>query len=412
MAAMTLQSDDATPAPSAPPLDLAVRWLAELDAQLPEAARLRREIHREPRVTGREHDTARLLERFLGVPLRTVADAGRIGRIGPEAGPAVGLRAELDALPVQERTGAEFASVNGAMHACGHDVHMAALAALVRAASRVELPAGLGIVLQPREEGFPSGARDIVRSGTLSELRIERMVAAHVHPGVTPGQAAIGGGFVNAAADEIVITLSGRGGHGGYPHLAADPIAAMGHILVGLPEVVRRVVDPFSPAVVSVGTARSGHGASNVLPSEAEILATMRTTRRGERERVFQAVRDFAQGQAASFGVQAEAELRFIEPVLENDERLAAAAEPWLRRLGIGVAEPLRSLGADDFSFFSELMPSVMCFVGVRTPGLAQQPMLHDAAFLPAEEAIRHCALTLMAGWFAAVETLRPFGVR
>lgn len=387
-------------------VELAARWSAALQRELPAAVALRHDLHATPCLSGEEGAaTARITAHLADlVRFEEVAGTGGIARLGPDAGPAVALRAELDALPIAERTGAAFAAAGAAMHACGHDVHQAALAALVRASAGLDLPVGLVAVLQPREESYPSGALDILREAALERLDVAHVIAAHVHPGVPTGAVAAGSGFINAAADELEVRVEGRGGHGGYPHEGADVVAAIAHIAIALPEVVRRTVSPLHPALISVGTLTAGEGAANVLPAEARLRATMRTTDPADRRRLFDAVQAMAARTAEAFGTRAEAVRIEGEPVLMNDSALALGADDWLARLGVDAAEPLRSLGADDFSYFSEAVPSLMLFVGVETAGQHPQPALHDPRFLPGDESVGDVARALLAGYLAAAE--------
>ncbi|MFV0373943.1 M20 metallopeptidase family protein [Microbacterium sp.] len=391
--------------------DLAGCWSAALERELSAAVALRHDLHRAPCLSGAEHPARDRIAAALGdaVALEPVADSGGVGRLGPERGRAVAVRAELDALPLTERTGAACSATNGAMHACGHDVHQAALVALVRAAAGLDLPVGLVPVLQPREESYPSGARDIVAAGALSRFGVAHMIGAHVHPGVAVSAVAAGAGFVNAAADEIEIRLQGRGGHGAYPHTASDTVAAVAQIAMALPEVVRRAVSPLSPALLSIGTLTAGDGAANVLPAHARILATMRTTDPEDRIRLFHAVRQLADGVAAGFGTVAEVTICEGEPALINDSGLAEGADAWLARLGVDRAEPMRSLGADDFSYFGAAVPSLMMFVGVETEGAADpvdRPSLHDPRFFPSDASVAAVARALLVGYLAAAEAI------
>lgn len=385
-------------------------WLDAVEADLGYAQELRRRIHASPEVSGSEHATAELVSSELSelLALTTIADTGLIGGIGPTEGPAVGIRAELDALPVLERTSASFASTNSAMHACGHDVHMAALVTLLRAIRTVrertgaELPTALVPVFQPREETYPSGALDIVSEQGLADFSIAHMIGVHNHPGVPIGQIAIGDGYINAAADEVHITVHGRGGHGAYPHDAADPVAGVSNIALSLPEIVRRTIGPMSAAVVSVGTIRVGDGAANVLPQTGRISATIRTTSAQERTKIHTAIGTMAEGIALAYGLEAEVELINGEPVLLNDADLAARFAKQTEGLGAQLAAPMRSLGADDFSFFSEAVPSAMSFVGTGQQGAS----LHDATYLPPERSILDVARAMIAGYLAGAESL------
>ena len=222
---------------------LAEALRAALARELDDAVRLRHDLHAHPELSGSEHRTAATVAAAIGAADAPPAGGtGRIIRIGPQSGPCVAIRAELDALPVAERTGVPWASRTGAMHACGHDVHLAALAAVARAARGVRLPAGLLAVLQPREEASPLGAPDIVASDAFAAQQPYAVVGAHLQHQLPPGTVAAAAGTVNAAADEFEIRVDGTGGHAGYPQLAADPVP-VGHQFGRLQPVRGRQAD-------------------------------------------------------------------------------------------------------------------------------------------------------------------------
>ena len=388
---------------------LAERLAALTLDRIPAAVLDRESLHAAPELSGREGGTAAWIADRMPVPMEVVAGTGRIGRIGPTGGPAVALRAELDALPVLEATGAPFAATNGAMHACGHDVHQAALIAVAGAAAalaqEIELPYAFVPFLQPREEAYPSGALDIVRSGALERHGVGAVIAAHVHPRIAVGSVATGKGPTNAAADEIAVIVRGRGGHGAYPHEAANPIPVLSQMVVGLGELLRRAVSPMRPAVFTVGRISAGEIA-NVIPGSGSFAGTLRTMDRADRARVHDAIRQYVEGIAAAHGVEAEVTITLGEPVLENDPELVDLVDARLASFGLTASEPMRSCGADDFSFFSEELPGVMAFVGVETPGADPQPSLHSADFLPDADAVRRLALALVSGYVAACDLL------
>jgi amidohydrolase len=231
--------------------------LASLETEMPRATSLRERLHAHPEPSNAEHGTARLVAEALEAPdVEPVAGTGLITCAGPAEGQAVAVRAELDALPITENTGASFAAQNGFMHACGHDVHMAALAALFRAARRSSLGAPLLALYQPSEETYPSGAEVIVRERALAG-EVAAVVAAHVHPDVPWGSVSVEPGPVNASCDYLRIILEGAGGHGAYPHRARDPILALSHVVVALQSLVSRRLDPMHPGVFSVGWTRA-----------------------------------------------------------------------------------------------------------------------------------------------------------
>src|SRR4051794_9753631 len=214
-------------------MSLGERWRAEVRHELEAAISLRHTLHAEPRVSGDEADTCELVVEALGLDKgRPIATTGRLVEVSAGTDPsarAVVLRTELDALPVVERTNAPWSALNGAMHACGHDVHMAGLVAVARAAARLELPAPLVALLQPREEGAESGARDVVAEGGLHG--VDSVVAAHVQPQLPPHQVSSAGGAVNAATDEFTVTVTGRGGATRHPPTGAGPGAARPSLL-------------------------------------------------------------------------------------------------------------------------------------------------------------------------------------
>jgi amidohydrolase len=311
------------------------------------------------------------------------------------------VRAELDALPIQERTGASFAAENGLMHACGHDVHMAALAALFRAVRRSEdsLPGPLLALYQPSEETYPSGAEAIVREKVrLGE--IGAVVAAHVHPEVPWGCLSVDPGPVNASCDYLRITVEGVGGHGAYPHRARDPILALSHVVIALQSLVSRRLDPMHPGVFSVGWTRAG-SVENVIPELAEAGGTLRALEPQDRGPLREAALEIVETTARAHGCTARVEVTEGEPATVNDDALAATARALLPEAGFELAQPMRSCGSDDFGFYGQLAPALMVFVGLDgAPGTTHFP-LHHPHFLPPPEAVgavaRAQAVTLVA---------------
>lgn len=372
--------------------------------ELPDAERLRRELHAQPSLSGHEQPTLdQLLEALPGGTgaERLAGGAGAVLRIGGP-GPAVGIRAELDALPITEATGVPWAAGAGAMHACGHDVHMAALTALARTLHEVGPPVPMLAVLQPREEGNPSGAVDIISSGVLQANQVQAMAAAHVQPLLQAGEVACAPGVVNASADEFFVTMTGRPGHAAYPHLTRDPVLALAQFVVAVQQLVSRNTDPMQPAVVTVGTMAAGD-ASNAIPGTATASGTMRAVTPAHRDLLDERLREVADGVALAHGCTADVTIVRGEPVLDNDPGLAALTAALLTRLGATVTEPLRTCGADDFAFYGRVAPSLMLFVGTGgQPGSG----LHTATFLPADRAIADVADALLAGYLAGCATI------
>jgi amidohydrolase len=378
---------------------LAAALRAALDGELADAIRLRHDLHAHAELSGAEHRTSAAVAAALdaaGGPV--IGGTGRIVRIGPQSGPSIAVRAELDALPVAEQTGARWASQTGAMHACGHDVHLAALVALARAARKAGLPAGLLAVLQPREEANPLGAPDIVASEAFAANQPRAVIGAHLQHQVPPGTVAATAGTVNAAADEFEIRVEGTGGHAGYPHLAADPVPALCQVVLALQQIVSRRTDPTHAVAVSVGILEAGQ-APNVIPGTATARGSLRALDEADRPAMHTALREIADHICRAHGCRGIVTIEDGEPALVNDEALAAASWPWLRAAGFAVNTSFRSCGADDFAYYARSVPSLMLFVGAGGPFA-----LHHPRFLPDDAAVGQVASAMLAGYLAALD--------
>jgi len=377
---------------------LSAELTAGVAAELDAAIALRHELHAEPDLSGAEERTAQWVAAALGDPAAPqVAGTGRLVRIGPPDGPSVGVRAELDALPVTEQTGVPWAARAGVMHACGHDVHLAALAALGRAARSVELPAALLAVLQPREEVSPSGARDIVASAALPAQQVRAMIGVHLQHALPAGTVAAAPGTVNAATDDFEIIVTGRAGHAGYPHLAVNPVPALCAAVLALQQLASRVADPTHAVVASVGAIEGGR-APNVIPETARALGSLRCLDEADRPLLHRSLREIVEYACRGYGCQATVIIHDGEPALVNDPALAAASWPWLDRAGFAVADGFRSCGADDFSYYVASAPTLMLFVG--TP---DSITLHHPRFLPPDDAVGQVAAAMIAGYLAGL---------
>ena len=287
-----------------------------IDRELPQAIALRRRLHAHPELAHAEEWTAATVAEALPVESARVARTGRLAVIGSGDTPPVAVRAELDGLPIPERTDAPFSAEDGAMHACGHDVHMAALVALARAAFPLAdaLPAPLLALFQPSEEAYPSGARQLVRE-ELATVAPAAVVAAHVHPELPWGSIALDPGVVNASCDAFAITVEGEPAHSSYPHRGRDPILAISEVVLSLHAQVNRRIDPLRPAVLTVGVLEGGE-AENVIPGRARALGTVRAYDREERLALAELVEEVVAGIAAAHGCRGRVELVRGEPPL------------------------------------------------------------------------------------------------
>ena len=386
--------------------DLLRKLLDPLEEELSQALELRERLHEIPEPSHEEHATAGLVAEALGIgSVESVARTGLLARVGtPEE--AVAVRAELDALPIEEKTGASFAAANGFMHACGHDVHMAALVALFRAAGRIEgsLTRSLNALFQPSEEVYPSGADLVVREGVLAE-QTGAVVAAHVHPDVPWGAVSIEPGPVNASSDNLRITVEGSGGHGAYPHRAHDPILALSHSIVALQSLVSRRLNPMHAAVFSVGWVRSG-SAENVIPDAAEAGGTLRALDPADRQPLRKMAREIVENTARAHGCSARVEVTEGEPAMVNDPDLADNARSLLPEAGFEPAPAMRSCGSDDFGFYGQTAPTLMLFVGLEGAPYTPNVPLHHPRFLPAGEAVGAVARAQAVAFAAAATSL------
>jgi amidohydrolase len=380
--------------------------LEAIERELPQAVILRQRLHADPELAHAEETTAAAVTRELPVPCTVVAGTGRIARVGPADAPAIAVRAELDGLPVQELSDSPHRAAGGVMHACGHDVHMAALVAFARAAHSLgdRLPAALLAVFQPSEEAYPSGAEELTGGG-LAHLAPAAVLAAHVHPELPWGSVALDIGTVNASCDAVEITVQGEPSHGAYPHHGRDPILAIAQVVVALHAQVARRIDPHGPAVLTVGVIEGG-GAENVIPAIARARAALRAHRPEDRLALRAMVEEVVSGIAAAHGCRGSVKLVPGEPALENDPAIVARARELLPLAGLKTAREWRSCGSDDFAFYGELAPVAMGFVGLDgAEGFRARP-LHHPEFLPPDGAVGAVARVQAVLYLAAAWTL------
>lgn len=384
--------------------ELLARLTAAIERELPRAVELRRRLHAHPELAHAEHETAAAVAAALPVASLRAAGTGLIARVGSGEGAAVAVRAELDGLPIAERTGAPFSAdpAAEAMHACGHDVHMAALTALARAAHALgdELPAPLLAVLQPSEEAYPSGAEQLMEP--LRALAPAAIVAAHVHPELPWGALALDPGTINASCDLFEISIEGRPVHGAYPHRGRDPILALAEVVVALHAQLGRRIDPVHPATLTVGVLAGG-SAENVIPARAHASGALRAYRSEDRRELRAMLDEVVAGVAAAHGCRGMVELTAGEPALANDPAIVARARGLLSEVGLSPAPEWRSAGSDDFAFFGALdVPLAMGFVGLDgAPGFTPRPLHHPELLVP-DAAVGAVSRALAALYLAA----------
>ncbi len=378
----------------------------------------RREIHRNPELTFTEHHTAGLVNSTLvtlGIETETeVAKTGVVGHIKGGAGPLVGLRADMDALPIFESNGTEFDSLTpGIMHACGHDSHTAMLlgaATLLKGlADEGKLPGNVRLLFQPSEEAQDeegkSGGMRMVEEGALAGL--DAVFGLHVAAQEEVGKVALGEGPLLAAADEFKLTIHGSGGHASRPQSAVDPIQISAMVIQAIHQIVSRRIDPLQSGVITISTIHAGI-ASNVIPDSVEMTGTIRSytpeVRQLLDDEMHKAVRV-----AEAMGGSADLQILRGYPPTVNDPvataAMRAATQGLLGEENVVVAEPV--MGAEDFSYMAQAAPGSFLFLGVKNPSWDRIYPVHRADFRIDEDALPIGAASLAAVAIEWMETHR-----
>ncbi|MGM9488158.1 M20 aminoacylase family protein [Ideonella sp. YS5] len=349
--------------------------LQALQARAGEFISLRRDIHRHPELAFEEHRTAALvadkLEGWGYAVERGLGGTGVVGTLVRGRGTRrLGLRADMDALPIDEASGAGWSSVHaGVMHACGHDGHTAMLLAAARhLAEHGVFDGTLHLIFQPAEEGG-GGALRMMDDGLFERFPCDAVFAMHNMPGIEQGRFVLREGAAMASSDYVTITLTGTGGHGAMPHRAADPIVAAASIVMALQTVVSRNIDPLQAAVVTVGALHSGK-ANNVIPATATLELSVRALDREVRTTIERRIKSLVAAQAESFGVQARIDWRPGYAVLVNTPaETALAREVALELVGAErvTLQGAPLTGSEDFAFMLERVPGSYLLIGNGT---------------------------------------------
>ena len=365
---------------------------------LPEVVNIRRHIHQYPELSFQEYETSKFVKKILDNQNISYQDGfvstGILARIdGQKEGKrVVALRADLDALPITEETGLDFASANpGVMHACGHDAHTASLlgTAMILNQLRDHFGGTVLFIFQPAEEKAPGGARSMIEEGIFKDIEPDLILAQHVMPGMPTGTVGFKTGRYMASSDEIYITLKGPGGHAAMPHQTTDLILVSSHIIVALQQIVSRHAEAFTPTVLSFGKLIAD-GAVNVIPSELKLEGTFRTMDEDWRQQALNRMEEMARSIAGSMGAQCEFRIAEGYPVLNNDkditQKSVAYAASYLGRQKVTELPP--RMTAEDFAHFANRYPSTFYRLGVSDPGDGIVHGLHTPGFTIDEQAL------------------------
>jgi hippurate hydrolase len=354
-----------------------------------EFVEVRHDIHRHPELAFEEHRTSNLVAKKLrewGYEVTTgLGGTGVVGQLKRGAGTkCLGLRADMDALPITENTALPWSSCNhGVMHACGHDGHTAMLlAAAKHLALNGDFDGTLNLIFQPAEEGA-GGAVRMMEDGLFERFPCDAVFAMHNMPGYAQGQFVFRSGPTMASSDYVTITIRGRGGHGAMPHRADDPVVAASSIVLALQTIVSRNTDPLQPLVITVGALNAGH-ANNVIPDSATLEIGVRALDPQVRAATETRIRTLVAAQAASYGVQADIDWRPGYTVLVNSEaQTRFATDVAIRHFGAQAVNPQGKMltASEDFAFMLEKVPGCYFFIGNGADGEPGACMVHNPAY-------------------------------
>ena len=369
---------------------------------------LRRHLHSNPELSFKEFETSAFIQKKLtewDIPFEVKAGTGVIGLIkgkDPQRR-VVALRADMDALPITEENTVEYKSNNiGVMHACGHDVHTTCLlgAAKILSETKNDWAGTVKLIFQPGEEKNPGGASLLIKEGVLENPAPEKIFALHVHPGMEAGQFSFRGGMVMASADEIYITIKGKGGHAAAPHLTADTILVAAQIVINLQQIVSRNNNPFNPTVLSITSVQGGN-TTNVIPSEVKLMGTLRAMNEEWRFKAHELIKDQVQSVAKALGAEADVTIDVGYPFVKNDEGLSASARKLAEEYAgaENVSETELRMGAEDFAYYSQKIPACFFRLGVGNKAKGITANVHTPVFNIDENAIEH-GIGMMA-WLA-----------
>lgn len=396
---------------------------SKIREKIDDIIKIRRFLHMNPELGNREQETAKLVAAkllSLGLDVKTsLAKTGVVGLLeGSGEGITMAIRADMDALPIQETSGLPYQSLNpGVMHACGHDVHTAVVlgTAMILSDLRDRLKGNIKFIFQPAEEGPPAGeeggASLMIREGVLQAPPVRAILGFHVWPEATVGQALIASGPIMAAADGFTLTIQGKSAHGARPHEGIDAVVLAARTVVAMQTITSRSIDPTESAVVTIGKI-SGGIRSNIIASSVTLEGTVRTLNPDIRTRIENLIGEIAIGIARPYGVECDYRYRRGTSPVYNHPDLVDIMKPVVERvLGAENVLPLSpQMVAEDFSAFSEAVPGFYFLLGVRPPGRRSMPPLHSPNFAPDERSIAIGIRTFCHLLMEGLDAAKPLG--
>ena len=339
--------------------------LAEFKKYEDEVIRLRRDFHKHPELGFEENRTSGIVRDYLndlGIETRVMAKTGVVGEINNEGNKRIAIRADMDALPINEENDVPYRSIYpGKMHACGHDAHTAMLLVTAKILSQMEFEGNIRFIFQPAEEGL-NGARKMVEEGAIDG--VDSIFGLHVWANLPSGNIAISPGPVLANVDLFRVVIKGKGGHGASPHETVDPIVASSYIISSLQSIVSRNVDPMKSAVITVGKINGGT-AFNIIPENVEFEGTVRTFDEDVHNLIEKRISELIENEARAFGAKGKIEYKHLNYATVNDENLARIGRKVAARI-MNVVEQEPDMGGEDFSEYARIIPGLFAFLGTR----------------------------------------------
>ncbi len=383
-----------------------IRFLSEKYAD--EMIQVRNHLHAHPELSYKEFETSKFVQQKLsdwGIPFQIMGITGVVGLIkgkNPDK-KIIALRADMDALPIQEENNIPYQSLNaGVMHACGHDVHTTCLlgAAKILNELKEEWEGSVKLIFQPGEEKNPGGASILITEGVLENPTPDAIFALHVHPNLQVGKCSFRGGMAMASADEIYISVKSKGGHAAAPHLTSDTILAASQLVVNLQQVISRMNDPFNPSVLSI-TSIQGGNTTNVIPSEVKLMGTFRAMNEEWRFKAHEIIKNIGNHTASITGTNIDTLIDVGYPCVVNDisltEKAKLKAKEYMGEENIEETE--KRMGAEDFAFYSHKIPACFFRLGVKNESKNITSGVHTPTFNVDEDAIKN-GVGMMA-WLA-----------
>ena len=365
---------------------------------LPSMVEIRRDLHQHPELSFEEKRTSGQIKHFLlqhRIPFSEGwAGHGIVAVVkGDHAGPMVMLRADMDALPIHEKNNVAYKSIHdGLMHACGHDVHTTSLlgVAAVINENKNELHGEVRMIFQPGEEKLPGGASIMIKEGLFRPEKPQWMLGQHVFPQLQAGHVGFRSGVYMASADEVYITIRGKGGHAATPHLCIDPIVISARLITALQEVISRNIDPLSPGVFTIGRIYSDGGATNVIPDTVFLEGTLRSMNEAWRYKAHELIRQMAEHISEASGAKSETRILVGYPCLENNAEVTLMCQKAaIAFLGEEKVHELpQRMTSEDFAFYSQEVPATFYRLGTGWPEEERNFPVHSNQFDINEDAL------------------------